>query len=214
MQGVYEGYGGNFTTIDYKTPHWNMLANIEKNVYQFSAAKNWHQLRDLTSALRDGDKIRSFSDFEKVARKVLDEYNGYMRPEYNTAVSGALNAAKWVEFEKNKRSMPNLKYVTVGDTRVRLEHQLLDGIIRPKDDSFWGTHYPPLAWNCRCTALELPGNDEVTPADKIPYVEIPKMFQVNLAKENLVFPKGSPYFDGCPKSALKEGTSLIPPKEK
>ena len=36
------------------------------------------------------------------------------------------------------------------------------------------------------------------------------MFQTNLAEENLVFPKGSAFFIGCPKEVLEEAMSLLP----
>ena len=45
------------------------------------------------------------------------------------------------------------EYVTVGDNRVRPEHEILDGIMRKKDDDFWTTFWPPNGWNCRCQAI-------------------------------------------------------------
>jgi hypothetical protein len=33
---------------------------------------------------------------------------------------------------------------------VRDTHRQLDRIIRPVDDPFWDTHYPPNGWRCRC----------------------------------------------------------------
>lgn len=67
-----------------------------------------------------------------------------------------------------------LRYETQGDVRVRPEHKALDGVILPKSDPFWQTHYPPWDWGCRCLAIEME-DDEVTairkteadlPADK------------------------------------------------
>lgn len=52
-----------------------------------------------------------------------------------------------------------LKYVTEGDDRVRESHAALDGIILPKDDPFWATHYPPWDWGCRCQAIEVEDNE-------------------------------------------------------
>ncbi|EJP76221.1 MULTISPECIES: phage head morphogenesis protein [Campylobacter] len=45
-----------------------------------------------------------------------------------------------------------LRYVAVLDGRTRASHRALHGLILPKDHKFWDTHYPPNAWNCRCTA--------------------------------------------------------------
>jgi len=48
-----------------------------------------------------------------------------------------------------------LRYSTQGDTRVRPEHAALDGLILPKNDPFWRTHYPPWGHGCRCIAIEM-----------------------------------------------------------
>jgi SPP1 gp7 family putative phage head morphogenesis protein len=47
------------------------------------------------------------------------------------------------------------EYSTVGDDRVRPEHEELDGVKMPKDSPFWDTHWPPNGWNCRCIAIPL-----------------------------------------------------------
>lgn len=47
------------------------------------------------------------------------------------------------------------EYVTVGDDRVRQEHELLDGMRLPKDNPTWRTHMPPNGYNCRCTVIEV-----------------------------------------------------------
>lgn len=47
------------------------------------------------------------------------------------------------------------KYVTVGDDRVRPEHDALDGVTLPKDDDFWQEFWPPNGYNCRCQAIPM-----------------------------------------------------------
>lgn len=44
-------------------------------------------------------------------------------------------------------------YFTVGDDKVRPEHELIDGVSLPKGSSFWDTNYPPNGWNCRCQVI-------------------------------------------------------------
>lgn len=39
----------------------------------------------------------------------------------------------------------------------RPHHQALDGVVRPAEDPFWQTHYPPSAWGCRCRAVGVDG---------------------------------------------------------
>lgn len=47
------------------------------------------------------------------------------------------------------------KYVTVGDTRVRPAHRVLDGVTLPKNSEFWLYFWPPNGWNCRCQVISL-----------------------------------------------------------
>jgi SPP1 gp7 family putative phage head morphogenesis protein len=212
MQGVFQGYGGDFSTFAYDTPDYNKLAHIEANVYQFSGAKNYHQLRDLTSALKDGDRILPFREFRTKAISILDEYQGsWLRTEYNAAIAGSQMASKWVGFQNNPDAI--LQYRTMEDDRVREEHAVLNGIARPVTDSFWKTYYPPNGWNCRCTVIE--NNDaRTTPAKEMEYPDIPAMFQTNLGKAGLVFPKNSPLFIGIPKSVTEKINALIPNRKK
>jgi len=200
VDAVTTGYGKSLQDVDYKTPDAKMLRNLETNVYQFSAAKNYQQLKDITLAMRDADgNLRNFKDFKDAAQKISFQYNEtWLATEYNTAIAGGQMAGRWVDFEANKESMPNLQYVTAGDDRVRPEHEALDGVIKPIDDEFWDTYYPPNDYNCRCDVMQIPGDDtesgkELAEQD---YPAINPLFKVNLAKENLVFPQNHPYFKG------------------
>ena len=207
MSGVFKGYGSNFDNIGYNTPDYNMLANLEKNVYSFSAAKNYQEIRHLTSMVSE---FPAWNDYRKEAAKVLHDYNVKdLHTEFNTCVAGAQMASKWVAFEEAGDN-PYLKYETVGDRRVRDEHRLLDGIIKPMSDSFWKTYYPPNGWNCRCTVIELPGKAHETPDKNITYPDIPKMWQVNTAQQNIIFPEGSPYFIAMPEAIKKAAFELLP----
>jgi SPP1 gp7 family putative phage head morphogenesis protein len=53
------------------------------------------------------------------------------------------------------------EYVTVGDNRVRPEHEILDGTRRRADDPFWEKFWPPNGWSCRCQAVAI-YDDEAT----------------------------------------------------
>jgi len=208
---VIEGFGKNFDNVDYNTPDYNMLKNLEKNVYQFSAAKNYHQLKDMTGALKDENgTIRSFKEFRDVAQKISYQYNtNWLETEYNTAINSSTMAARWTDFERHKETMPLLEYVTAGDSRVREEHQVLDHVKKNMDDAFWDSYYPPNGYGCRCTVKQLTGGAE-TPTNKIIHPDVQPMFRTNLAKQGLVFPEGHPYYNGVPQSVLNEALNLIP----
>lgn len=200
---------------DFTTPDAEMLTRLVRDVWHFSAAKNYQEMRDLTLLLKDDKgRLREFEDFKKAAEGVIDRYNEiWLKTEYNFAVSSSQSAARWVEFEKEASVIPNLKYQTVGDDHVRLAHQALDGIIRPVNDSFWITHYPPNGWGCRCEVVQsLEGYGKVTPDNDIPVVDIPKIFETNLAKTGLIYPKNHPYYNGVPKAEISKALAYLPPK--
>lgn len=208
MAGVFEGYGGNFTSFQYASPDYNKLAHLEHNVYSFSGAKNYHQLRDLTNLLTK-NSYTSYRDFRNAAIPLLEEYQGnWLKTEYNAAVAGSQMASKWVDIEKHPTSL--IQYRTMEDARVRDDHAQLNRITRPADDSFWNTYYPPNGWNCRCTTIRVNDSRLKTDDSRLSYPEIPKMFQVNLGKEGLVFPKTHPYFIGIPKDVKTQINNLIP----
>jgi len=203
MEAVFEGYGQNFDTVLFDSPDLEMLINLEKNVYQFSAAKNYQMLKDLTLSLKDGDKLRSFAEFRREASQKLDTWVGsWLETEYNTAVGSAQMAARWTEYQQYAGAIPNGTYRTAGDERVSAEHRLLDGITKPLSDPFWNIYWPPLRFNCRCLVDQT--SLAVTDTTEKPLPEVPEMFRVNLAKEGLVFPPGHPYYDGVPKKLLNK----------
>ncbi|MDR2385703.1 MAG: phage head morphogenesis protein [Tannerella sp.] len=201
--------------IDYSTPDAEMLMRLTRDTWQFSAAKNYKELRDLTLALKDENgNLREWSDFKEAAGKIGVKYNEiWMRTEYDQAIAGAQNAARWTEFEREKDVIPNLQYQTVGDNVVRPEHQLLNGIIKPIGDPFWATHYPPNGWGCRCEAVQsLEGDGDVTPDTQVPNVPIAPMFRTNLAKTGLIYPKNHPYYNGIPRAELRKAIAYLPPE--
>jgi SPP1 gp7 family putative phage head morphogenesis protein len=214
-EAVVNGFGNDLLDIAYNTPDWNMLANLEKNVYQFSAAKNYQSLKDITLALKDQDgNIRSFKDFRDTANKISYQYNTeWLQTEYNTAIGCGQMAGRWVEFQQNAESMPYLQYVTAGDDRVREEHALLDGMIKHINDPFWDVYYPPNGYNCRCDVIQLPGDAEQTDTDNLKMPGIPELFQTNTGKQELVFSDKHPYFKGVPDTVItkadKISTSII-----
>ena len=210
-KGVITGFKEDILKIDWTTPDLLVIRHLEANVYEFAAAKNYQQLKDITKALVDKEgKLRSFGEFKNEAAKVVHVQNTkYMRTEYNLAVAGGQMSASWHRIQQSKKVLPYLKYLTVGDDRVRPEHAELDGVIRLVDDVFWDTYYPPNGWNCRCDVLQLADAKE-TPADEIIYPEkMPELFQINLAKNGLVFPPGHPYYDGIPDDLKEQALALM-----
>lgn len=192
-KALTEGYSKSLANVDYTTPDFEMLRQLQANVWSFSCAADYQMVKDLSAALIDNEgKQRSFNDFKAEAEKIGKTFNKTrLEVEYNHAVATSQMASNWVGYQQNKDIAPNLKYTTVGDDRVRQAHKALNGIIRPIDDPFWNIHYPPNDWGCRCDTQAV--DDEPTEIKKA-LPAIPKMFATNLAKSGVLYPEGHPYF--------------------
>ena len=211
LDAVKEGYGMDIIDVEYNSPDWETLGKITENVYSFSAAKNYHELRDMTDALRDGDRIRSFEEFRQAVEDIDAKYNGnWLRTEYNQAMAASQCGARWNEFKRNAKAMPMLQYQAVMDSNTREDHAKLNGVRKRVDDPFWDIYMPPNGWGCRCEVIQLPSSAaKETPSEKIIPPAVPKMFQVNFGKCGIVFPQGHAYFKRLPKEyeyKLKESS--------
>ena len=211
MDAVYQGTGLNFTSVDYNTPDYELLANMEKSVYRFSAAKSYHENKALTALLTQGDKHISFAEFDKLAQKQLGITIGkYGKVEYNAAVSSGQLAAKWQRFTAKAHVLPYLQFLTSAADKVCDICHPFDGMIRKIDDPIWHQASPLLHFNCYCDILQLPdreGEIEETPEKDIPTTaQIPEIFRVNYAEKQQAFPPGHPYYDGVP---LKKINSFV-----
>jgi len=109
------------------------------------------------------EQTMSTSDSIKYMRDVLtnvgiDVSNPWLlETMVRTQIAVAYSAGRW-----NANQDPAIQeilwgyeYVTVGDDRVRFEHEALDGAAYPKEHAFWQTNWPPNGYNCRCDVLEL-----------------------------------------------------------
>lgn len=215
-KAVEEGYDMQLEEADFETPDYEMLRKLEQSVYQFSAAKNYAQLKAISQALLDEQgKLRTFSQFRQAAAEINNEFvNQWLKAEYNFATASAQMSCRWVDIQKDKEILPLLKYNTVGDERVRVEHQELEGVIRPVDDDFWKIYYPPNGWNCRCDVQQL-DSGKITPLEKITLPEkMPEMFKYNSGISGIAFPPGHPYYDGLPGDIKEQADKLWIEKRK
>ena len=144
----------------------------------------------------------------------ISSYNvNYLESEYNFAVQSAQMAVKWADYVADGDRY-YLQYRTAGDGKVRAEHAALHGTTLPVDDPFWDKYFPPLGWNCRCTAVQVrkdkyPASDSATAmqaGDNATSGAKQQIFRFNPGKEGKIFPPKHPYLPkgckGCNKNKL------------
>jgi len=218
FKGVTKGFGGDFDAFYHDDPDSNMLAHLETNVHVFSAFKTYQTLRQATDQLTDKDgNVKSFAQFRNDVSAINDQFNvNWLNTEYNQAIASSQMASLWVDIESNADALPLLKYHTAGDGRVRPAHALLAGIIKPVNDEFWNSYYPPNDWGCRCDVIQLAEGDVTSmKGRKLPTLK--PMFDSNTAKQGVVFPEKHPYYKVAKedKEAAKNNFGMdIPDKNK
>lgn len=199
-EGVFNGFGKTMDGLQFGSEDYQMLFDLRENVYVFSGAKTYQQTREVSGLLTKEGKITSLSDFKKQAKEILTQYNvNYLTTEYNSAIAQARSASQWMGFEKDAKLYPSLEYHTVGDSRVRYSHAVLDGIIKPVNDVFWNKNFPPNDWNCRCTVVQTASEENTNMQGYKVNEHVNPLFQFNAGKERLVFSDKHPYFEVAPK---------------
>lgn len=189
--GAKKTYGKKWETVDIKEPA-SLVQKFKKNLWQFSNAKTYAQLKEMNSYLLNKGRIRSYPDFLQRVRQANKKFNeNYLQAEYQTAVKGSQMAEKWKGFMKNADLFPNLEYRTMSDDHVRPEHQILRGTVKPITDDFWKTYYPPNGWRCRCSVTQT----AATPtAGKIDDKTVSPEFRGNVALDEEIFTKKGGFF--------------------
>jgi SPP1 gp7 family putative phage head morphogenesis protein len=203
LKGAGKGFKTDFSRIDYDTPDYGLLTKMKGNLYSFAGAKTYSHLKELNSMLYDDNgKLIPFNKFRDKASEYYasigmteKKYQDWLNIEYDTAIGQGQKAAQWQGFMDNADVIPNLKYVTAGDERVRPAHALLDGLIKSKDDPIWDNIYPIQDWGCRCDVQEV--EDDITP--HTPEIFNNPAFQGNVGKDGIAISKNHPYYPDAVK---------------
>jgi len=145
---------------------------FKNNTAVFAAFKNHLQTKEIVALLTDENgKLRSFSQFKKLALQVSEKYDGrWLQTEYNQAVRSARIAANLKGYEKTLHLYPNLEYVESTAANERESHLKYVGTILPFNHPWWDDHMPPSDWNCQCSVkqsdkdpTDVPDGDYVDP---------------------------------------------------
>ena len=192
--------------ISHEVPE-ELSSALEQNTFVFSGFKTYHELREASTLLKDDNGgFKPFERYLKDVQPINSTYNrSYLQAEYNFAVQSTQMAVKWHDFEKDGDRYL-LQYRTAGDDKVRSDHAVLHNTTLPIDDPFWDEYYPPLGWNCRCTAVQVsrgkyPESDSkqaIAAGERATAKPKQKIFRFNPGKTMKVFPPKHPYLPkGC-----------------
>lgn len=136
----------------------DMLPETRAHAFAVAGIEEMRRLKQVQEAIARVPEGGDWKDArEEIAAALGDPEKNAARAEtvLRTNCFQAYAAARYRSQMEDKEVFPYLKYVTVGDSRVRDSHARLNGTILRKDDPFWETHYPPWDWGCRCVAVEL-----------------------------------------------------------
>lgn len=181
-----------------------LAEQLRVNAASFAAFKNHAEQNTLRDLLVDDEgKLRSWASFKKEALPVTQQYNiDWLKTEYNQSIASAQMAEKWAGFEQNADIYPNLEYRSVTDDQTRIEHARLNGTIRPINDDFWNSNYPPNGWGCRCSVTQtdkaLTKSIDYTPG---------KGFDFNPGKDKKLFSDSNGYRADLADSVIKDMNS-------
>ncbi len=206
---VDDGYKIDFDSVEYDSPDLVTRQMLKTNCFAFSGAKTFSEIQELQDMIIDSNgKYKTFSDFKEAAQNINKEYNqNWLKSEYNNAVNSSLSASQFKRYEGDKDLYPYLIYQTAGDSHVRPEHQRMDGIKRPVDDSFWDTNYPPNDWGCRCDVVQDDSDRDVTKSyeafERGSEAVKNQLFKNNPGKSGVIFKDSHPYFKNIDGSIME-----------
>jgi SPP1 gp7 family putative phage head morphogenesis protein len=221
-KGLYEGYGGSIKDFKLGTTDHELLTELRENIYMFSGAKTYQQVREMSDLVADS---KTFSEFKEKVTPVYKQYNeDWLKAEYDTAIGQAQQARQWNDIQRDKDLYPYLRYNAVLDSKTSDICRPLDGVTLKVDDKFWDNYTPLNHFRCRCTLDKLDKYEDVetTPPSKVKDLEkelgdtVDDVFKMNAGKDKYVFSPDHPYFKVEPKDkALARRNFDLPlPEEK
>lgn len=117
-------------------------------------------LNAVTQAVEEGTTLH---DFKKRMDTFLEEKGYTGKKAYRastiffTNLQSAYNAGHYKSMSDPtvRRLRPYWQYCTVGDEKVRPEHEMMNGKVFRADDPVWDEWFPPNGYGCRCTVKSL-----------------------------------------------------------
>jgi hypothetical protein len=116
------------------------LESFRKNLVPTLQAKGWWGKKEMVDPLTGKTvNARLGSD-----RRLKTIYDTNLRSAYQEGRR---------ERSQVSTSHPYLMYRVGNSRHHRQEHLAWDGLVLPKDDPWWNSHYPPNGWGCKCWTM-------------------------------------------------------------
>lgn len=160
--------------------------------------RGFHTHRQLKRAsmdllIADGTDFERWAPFKRKILKWAPDYDlVQLQEEYDLARATVRSMENWKEAQTLKDVAPNIRFSSAGDDLVIAQDLALDGLIRPVDDAFWDTWWPPNGWGWGCRSTVIPERDEVN-GDLASIEPTEPMFANNVGKYGVKFPDEHPY---------------------
>jgi SPP1 gp7 family putative phage head morphogenesis protein len=210
--GVYEGFGKTLSELEFGGTDYELLNELRTNIYMFSGAKTYKQVKEMSEQVADSP---TFKEFRDAALQTYDQYNvDWLASEYNTAIAQAAEARQWQQIEADKDILPLIRYSAIEDENTSELCQSIDGTTLPVDDDFWDDFTPPNHFNCRCILEQLDEGKVTEDVDKLAKQAnelIQPEFKMNAGKDGYIFNSDHPYFEVAKKDvALARNNFNLP----
>lgn len=181
--------------VDWDSPDNYKIALYQANIFRFSAAGTWEDVKAMNQFYKDAE---NHNDFVNRVTKYTDVKRHHLQTEINACESIAQNGANYLRQVEDKEHY-DLMYQTAGDGNVRASHRSLDGYVAPVDDAIWDRIYPPNAWNCRCEVIQVPAGSRTKSDRPIPGDAVQKGWDGNRGKLNTIFKANESYLKEFPE---------------
>ena len=161
-QAVNEGYGQPLASIEYNSPNYGLLKNLQTNTAVFAIFKAHAFTKNMVALLKDDSgNVRPKEQFKAEALKLDKTYRvDWLDTEYDTAVRSSRMAAIYQKALTTIKLYPNLRYMPSRAAHPRADHVKYYGIVAPVDGVFYATHLPPNGFKCQCSVQ--PTDEETT----------------------------------------------------
>ena len=205
-----EGFGfRDFGDLDF-----DFYQQIRYNNAVFSAFRTHRLQNDIAAQMLDENgKLKSFEKFSNDVQSITDHnVKNWLRTEYDTAILRAHRAADWLQFEKVKDILPNLRWMPTTSVTPDLVHKRYWEVelTLPQNHPFWTQHKPGDRWNCKCTleATDEPVRGAHVLDDKDP-PKPAKGLDNNPGVDGKLFSDTHPYIENAHKGAKKAVSNFI-----